>query len=103
MGVVLLYVSVALVYMYSTRGRIDIIHIIIYNKRKTPCLDSSWTHQILGIEGNLVPPRRHKLVVAVEDAAVHVLIPPGVKEGLEPTESGEQEAGQFRLFKMIRK
>lgn len=48
------------------------------------------THQVLGIEGDLVPPRRHKLVVAVEDAAVHVLVPPRVKEGLEPTESEEQ-------------
>lgn len=58
------------------------------------CQDVCWritgTHQILGIEGDLVPPRRHKLVVAVEDAAVHVLIPPRVKEGLEPTESREQ-------------
>ena len=54
------------------------------------------THQILGVEGHVVPPRRHKLVVAVEDSAVHVLISPRVEEGLEPTESGEQEV-QFMI------
>lgn len=51
---------------------------------------NSRTHQILGIEGDLVPPRRHKLIIAVEDPAVHVLIPPRVKKGLEPTESGNR-------------
>lgn len=50
------------------------------------------THQILGIERHVVPPWRHKLVVAVQDATVHVLIATRVKEGLEPTESEEQHS-----------
>ena len=48
------------------------------------------THQILGVQRNLVPPRRHELVVTVQDPAVHVLVPPRVKKGLEATESGGQ-------------
>lgn len=56
----------------------------------TGCQERTRTYQILGIERDLVPPRRHKLIVAVEDSAVHVLIPPRVEEGLEPTESGDR-------------
>lgn len=48
------------------------------------------THQVLGIQRHLVPPRRHKLVVAVEDAAVHVLVPPRIEERLEAAEPEEQ-------------
>lgn len=44
------------------------------------------THQVLGVERDLVPPRRHKLIVTVEDAAVHVLVPPRIEEGFESTE-----------------
>ena len=51
------------------------------------CRTIRGTHQILGIQGDLVPPRRYKLVVTVEDSAVHVLISPRVEEGLEPAES----------------
>lgn len=50
------------------------------------------THQILSIERHVIPPWRHKLVVAVQDATVHVLIATRVKEGLEPTESEEQHS-----------
>lgn len=53
----------------------------------------SRTHQVLGIEGHLVPPRRHKLVVAVEDAAVHVLIPPRIEERFKATEPAERDQG----------
>lgn len=59
------------------------------------------THQVLGVEGNLVPPRRHKLVVTVEDAAIHVLIPPWVEEGLEPTESEEQVQLMVRVLQLM--
>lgn len=54
------------------------------------------THQVLGVEGNLIPPRGHELVVAGEDAAVHVLVPPRVEEGLEAAEPGNRRAKKPR-------
>lgn len=50
------------------------------------------TYQVLGVEGDFVPPGRHKLVVAVQDAAVHVLVASRVKERLKAAEPGGQEA-----------
>lgn len=48
------------------------------------------THQVLGVKGNLIPPWGHELVVTGEDAAVHVLVPTWVKEGLEAAEPGRR-------------
>lgn len=64
----------------------------IYKVRslKTEVLEDGVTHQVLGIQRHLVPPRRHKLVVAVEDAAVHVLVPPRIEERFKATEPEEQ-------------
>lgn len=52
---------------------------------------SAGSHQILGVEGNLIPPRGHELVVAGENAAVHVLVPSWVEEGLEATEPARRK------------
>lgn len=52
---------------------------------------TSGTHQVLGVERDVVPPRRHKLVVAVEDAAVHVLVPAGVEKGLKPAQPAHRK------------
>ena len=46
------------------------------------------THQILCIERNLIPPGGDKLIVAVEDAAVHVLVPPRIEKWFKPAQPG---------------
>lgn len=44
------------------------------------------THQVLSIEGDLIPPGGDKLIVAVEDAAIHILVSPRIEEGFKPTQ-----------------
>lgn len=49
------------------------------------------THQILGIEGDFIPPGGDKLIVAVQYATVHVLVTPRIEKWFEPAkpESGD--------------
>lgn len=61
-----------------------------------PCLEKLWSqggksHQVLGVEGHFVPPGGDKLIITVEDATVHVLIPPRVEEWFKPTQSDGEE------------
>lgn len=57
---------------------------------RTEVLEEGATHQVLGVERHLVPPRGHKLIVTVEDAAVHVLVPPRIEERFKATEPEEK-------------
>ena len=59
------------------------------------CSGKLWSqgraHQVFSVEGDIVPPGGDKLIITVEDAAVHVLIPPRVKEWFKPTQPGREE------------
>lgn len=49
------------------------------------------THQVLGIERDIVPPGGDKFIFTVQDTLEHVLIPSVIKERLKPTQSVKQE------------
>lgn len=51
----------------------------------------TFTHQVLGIERDIVPPGGDKLIFTVQDALEHVLIPSVIKERLKSTQSVRQE------------
>ena len=81
---------------------------MLYKQRKAvrskPVFEvKTWpTYQIFCVERDVIPPGGDKLIIAVEDATVHVLVSPWVKERLKPTEpekEREREGGEREVEK----
>lgn len=66
-------------------------HLLINNNTFISYKKQAGPHQILCIEGDLIPPGGDKLIVTVEDAAVHVLVSPRIEKRFESTQPGEGE------------
>ena len=78
--------SIYIIQSLTKKKRKQKQHTVIHNKSLWSATLRIETHQVLSVEGDLIPPGGDKLIVAVEDPAVHILVSPRIEEGFKPTQ-----------------